>query len=136
VKKYIIDTNVLISFVTDRNMSQQEIVAPLFVSASKLKCTLVCHQFALTEFVFVMTRVYGIPPEKVNNMVRDLIVMPGIELYQETDFKTLLSLWPASIKDFGDAVIATTAKSVKGSTVVSFDEKFKNALKKLGIESV
>lgn len=136
MKKYLLDTNALISFVTDRNPSQQAIVAPLFASASRMKCTLICHQFVLTEFVFVMTRVYGVPPEKVNAMVRDLIVMPGIELYQETDFKTLLSIWPASIKDFGDAVIATTAKAVKGSTVVTFDEKFKSALKKLGIDSL
>jgi predicted nucleic-acid-binding protein len=135
VKKYIIDTNVLISFVTDRNLSQQEIVAPLFVSASKLKCTLVCHQFALTEFVFVMTKVYGTAPEAVNSMIRDLTVMPGIEVYQLTDFQTLLKLWPVSIPDFGDAVIATTAKTVEGATIVTFDAKFKSALKKLGINS-
>ena len=136
MKKYIIDTNALISFVTDRNLSQQQVVAPLFLAASKLKCTLVCHQFALTEFVFVMTKVYGTAPETVNSMIRDLITMPGIEVYQQTDFQTLLKLWPASISDFGDAVIATAAKTIKGSTIVTFDAKFKSALKKLGIDSL
>jgi hypothetical protein len=58
VKKYIIDTNALIYFVTDRNLNQQEIVAPLFESACRLKCTLVCHQHVLTEFVFVIDKVY------------------------------------------------------------------------------
>jgi predicted nucleic-acid-binding protein len=136
VKKYIIDTNALISFVTDRNLSQQEIVAPLFTSASRMKCTVVCHQFALTEFVFVMTRVYGMAPETVNAMIRDLITMPGIEVFQQTDFQAILKLWPASIHDFGDAVIATTAKTIKGATIVTFDMKFKSALKKLGIDSL
>lgn len=32
MKKYIIDTNALISFVTDRNQAQQEIVAPPFAA--------------------------------------------------------------------------------------------------------
>ena len=134
MKKYIIDTNALISFVTDRNQTQQELVAPLFEAAFRLKCSLVCHQFVLTEFVFVMDRVYGAPKDTINAMLRDLISMPGVELYQQTDFKTLLSLWPANIADFGDALIASTAKAIKGANVVTFDEKFKSALKKIGLE--
>lgn len=134
MKKYIIDTNALISFVTDRNVAQQEVVAPLFEAASRLKCTLVCHQFVLTEFVFVMDKVYGTPRETINTMIKDLIAMPGVELYQQTDFRALLSFWPSNIGDFGDALVATTAKAVKGSVVVTFDEKFKSGLKKLCLE--
>jgi predicted nucleic-acid-binding protein len=136
VKKYIIDTNALISFVTDRNLTQQDIVAPLFEAASRLKCSLICHQFILTEFVFVMDKVYGTPKETLNAMLHDLIAMPGVELYQQTDFRTILSFWPTTITDFGDAVIAATGKAIKGATVVTFDEKFKSALKKLGMESL
>lgn len=36
MKKYIIDTNEIISFVTDRNLVQQEAVAPLFEAAYPL----------------------------------------------------------------------------------------------------
>jgi predicted nucleic-acid-binding protein len=136
VKRYIIDTNALISFVTDRNLSQQLIVAPLFESAARLKCTLVCHQFVVTEFVFVMDKVYGISKEQINAMLRDLIGMPGMELHQQTDFTLLLSLWPSKITDFGDALIATMGKTMKGATVVTFDAKFKSALKKLGLETI
>ena len=136
MKKYIIDTNSLISFVTDRNLAQQEIVAPLFEAASRLKCTLVCHQFVLTEFVFVMDNVYGTPKETINAMLRDLSTMPGVEVYQHTDFNVLLSLWPSKITDFGDALIAATGKAMKGATIVTFDVKFKSALKKLGLESL
>lgn len=133
MKKYIIDTNVLISFVTDRNLSQQETVAPLFAAASRIKCTLVCHQFVLTEFVFVMDKIYQAPKETINVMIRDFIAMPGVMLLQETDFSTLLSLWPATITDFGDALIATAGKVIKGAIIATFDEKFKSALKKLGL---
>jgi predicted nucleic-acid-binding protein len=136
MKKYIIDTNALISFVTDRSPAQQSIVSPLFESASRLKCTLVCHQFVLTELVFVMGKVYGTPKETINSMVRDFITMPGVELYQQTDFSLLLSFWPSKIADFGDALLAATGKAIKGSTIVTFDEKFKSALKKLGLESL
>ena len=136
MKKYIIDTNALISFVTDRNLAQQEIVAPLFEAASRLKCSLVCHQFVLTEFVFVMDKVYGTPKETINSMLRDFIAIPGVEIYQQTDFGVLLSFWPSKIIDFGDAVIAATGKAMKGATIVTFDDKFKSALKRLGLESL
>lgn len=136
MKKYIIDTNAIISFVTERNPDQQAIVAPLFEAAARLKCTLICHQFVLTEFVFVMDKVYGVPKETVNAMIRDFISMPGIALHQQTDFSAVLLLWPATITDFGDALLAATAKSIKGATVVTFDQKFKSALKKLGLESL
>ena len=136
MKKYLIDTNALISFVTDRNPAQQEIVAPLFEAASRLKCTLVCHQFVLTEFVFVMDKVYGAPKETINSMLRDFITMPGVEVCQQTDFSAVLSIWPSKIPDFGDALIAATGKTMKGGIIVTFDVKFKSALKKLGLDSL
>ena len=128
----MLDTNALISFVTDRNLVQQDVVAPLFVAASRLKCTLVCHQFILSEFVFVMDKVYETPKKTINSMVRDLIAMPGIELWHETDFKTVLSLWPERIPDFGDALVASVGIAIKGATIVTFDAKFTSALKTLG----
>ena len=136
MKKYIIDSNALISFVTDRNPTQQKIVAPLFEAAARLKCTLICHQLVLTEFVFVMDKVYGTPKETINSMLRDFISMPGVEVYQQTDFRVVLSYWPSKIADFGDALIAATGKATKLSTIVTFDVKFKSALKKLGLDSM
>jgi len=136
VKKYIIDTNSLISFVTDRSPAQQEIVAPLFEAASRLKCVLVCHQFVLTEFVFVMDKVYGTPKDTINPMLRDFIAMPGVEIYHQADFNAVLSYWPSKIADFGDALIAATGKAIKGATIVTFDVKFKSALKRLGLDAL
>lgn len=136
MKKYIIDTNALISFVTDRNLAQQEIVAPLFAAAARSKCTLICHQFVLTEFVFVMEKVYGTKKETIGDMVRDFIAMPGVELIQETNFSVLLALWPSKIADFGDALIATAGMTIKNAVMVTFDEKFKAALKGQGMASL
>ena len=47
---YIIDTNALLSFVTDRNLKQQEIVSELFERAASLECNILCHQHVVTEF--------------------------------------------------------------------------------------
>ena len=131
--RYIIDTNALISFVTDRNLEQQQKIAPLFEAAAHVKAVIFCHQHVLTEFIYVLDRIYHVPKDEVGRMIEDLIEMPGIEVIQEVDFNKILSWWPDPIPDFGDALIAAVGKARSGSMVVTFDRKFAVKLKALGI---
>jgi len=133
VTKYIIDTNALISFVTDRNPEQQEKMAHLFESAANLKILILCHQHVLTEFIYVMDKIYRVPKNEIKNIVFDFIEMPGIEVAHDIDFNAALSSWPDPIPDFGDAVIASLGTASKRSVIVTFDRKFINNLKSLGL---
>ena len=133
MRRYVIDTNALISFVTDRNLEQQRKIATLFESAAQMKAVIFCHQHVLTEFIYVLDRIYQVPKEEIARMIKDLIEMPGIEVIQEMDFNTILSWWPDPIPDFGDALIAATGKARSRAMVVTFDRKFATKLKALGI---
>lgn len=133
MKKYIIDTNALISFVTDRNPEQQVKIDKLFNDAARLRILVLCPQNVLTEFVYVMDKVYQIPKSEISKIVRDFIDMPGIEVVHDLDMKTLMSYWPEVFKDYGDAIIATLCKNTKGSLIATFDRKFRTKLKKIGL---
>ena len=61
MKRYILDTNALISYVTDRNPDQQRKIARIFQLAAKLREVILCPQNVLTEFIFVLDKVYGVP---------------------------------------------------------------------------
>ncbi|MCD6272664.1 MAG: PIN domain-containing protein [Deltaproteobacteria bacterium] len=135
MKKYIIDTNALISFVTDRNQEQQVKVDKLFNDAARLRIMVLCPQNVLTEFVYVMDTVYQIPKSEISKIVRDFIDMPGIEVVHDLNMKTLISYWPEVFKDYGDAIIATLCKNTKGSLIVTFDRKFRAKLKKRGLST-
>ena len=135
MKRYLIDTNALISFVTDRNPEQQRIVAGLFESAQHLKATILCHQHVLTEFIYVMDRIYHVPKDQISRMVSDLMEMPGIETVQEIDLKASLSFWPDPIQDFDDAVIAASSMNQKGCAIVTFDRRFTANLKSIGLNT-
>lgn len=124
MKRYVIDTNALISFVTDRNPEQQKVVTPIFESAAHMKAVIFCHQNVLTEFIYVLDRVYRLPKKQIGPMITDLVQMPGIELVQELDYPAALSVWPDPFSDFGDAVVASVALAQKGAEVVTFDRKF------------
>ena len=130
MKKIIIDTNCLLSFVTDRNLQQQEKISRLFQEAGQLKALILCHHHVISEFVYVLSSVYSIETNKIHAIVSDLIVMPGVEPVSAVNVKIVLSLWPAIIPDYGDAVIAAHCKDTKGTSVASFDKKFIKAMKK------
>jgi predicted nucleic acid-binding protein len=133
VKKLIIDTNALISFVTDRNPAQQDKIASLFDSAARLKVRVLCPQNALTEFVHVMDAVYGIDKTEIRDIIRDFINLPGIEIVDHLNLPSLFKLWPEKISDYGDAIIGALCKDTKGASVATFDRKFRVRLKKLGL---
>ncbi len=135
MRKYIIDTNALISFVTDRNPEQQVKIDKLFNDAARLRILVLCPQNVLTEFVYVMDKVYQIPKSEINKIVRDFIDMPGIEVVHDLDMKTLMSYWPEVFQDYGDAIIATLCKNTKGSLIATFDRKFRTKLKKIGLST-
>ncbi len=134
MKKIVIDTNILISFITDRNPSQQKTSSSLFNNASRLKYLILCPQNVLTEFVFVMDKIYGVSPDKINEIINDFISMPGIEIIHDLNLLQVFAYWPKDFKDFGDAVAASVCKDIKGASVATFDRKFKNALKKSNLE--
>jgi predicted nucleic acid-binding protein len=133
LKNYIIDTNALISFVTDRNPAQQDKIANLLNSAAQLKVRVLCPQNVVTEFVYVMDSVYRIGKAEIRDIVRDFIKLPGVEIVHQLSLKTLFAFWPEKVPDYGDAIIAALCKDIQGTSVATFDRKFKTKLKKLDL---
>jgi len=133
VKTYVIDTNALISFVTDRNSAQQQKIADIFDEAVRLKSTIICPQNALAEFLYVLDRAYGTPKRKIRLMIRDFLKLPGVKVENDVDIEHVLDFWPNRLPGFGDAIVASVCCSKKGAIAVTFDRKLINVLKKSNI---
>lgn len=129
MKQYLIDTNALISFVTDRNPAQQESVARLFEQAAQARVTVLCPQNVLVEFAYVMDKVYRQPKPLVRQMLIDFIALPGVTVVNDVDFAEVLDLWPEPVADLGDALGAATARGTKKAVLVTFDQEFIKAIK-------
>lgn len=128
MKQYLVDTNALISFVTDRNPSQQEPVARLFEQAAQARAAILCPQNVLVEFACVLDKVYRQPKALVRQMLADFLALPGVAVVNDVDFAEVLDLWPEPVADLGDALVAATARGVKKAAVVTFDHAFIQAL--------
>jgi predicted nucleic acid-binding protein len=133
MKKVILDTNVLISFLTDRNMAQQEKAAEIFSRAAALQIEILCQQEVISEFVYVMDSVYRVNKSEIRDMLLDLSEMPGVEIISGLDLTVVSKLWPARISDYGDAVIAALCKKSRDSAVATFDRKFSKELTAIGL---
>jgi len=135
MRQIIIDTNCLISFVTDRNLTQQQKVARLLDDTAKSKSTILCHHHVISEFVYVLSSVYQLSTGKIHDMITNLIAMPGIKLVTDVNMETILTYWPNHISDYGDAILVALCKNCKSrrASIATFDRKLMSASASLGL---
>ncbi len=133
MKRVVIDTNVVISFLTDRDPRQQEIAARLFEDAAAAKQDIILHQSVITEVVYVLRNLYNQTAVQVAGMIRDLMDMPGITVVDEMPWARLLEIWPAIIENYADAALAAVADSGGYEYLATFHRRFRKQLKRLGI---
>jgi predicted nucleic acid-binding protein len=91
MKQILVDANVLISFLTDRNARQREKAAALLEGAAARKHRLAIHSMSIVEMVYVLTQFYHEDPPSVAEDVADLLAMPR---------------WPDPVPALGDAILA------------------------------
>ncbi len=133
MKQILLDTNVLISFLTDRNLEQQEQAAELFNSALLGESQLILHQIVVVEMVYVLKNLYKTESAQAAQILSDLIAMPGVKPVDKVSWTEVLAWWPARVRDFADGVLAAVAQLGGCDTVATFDQEFVRCLNRNGI---
>jgi predicted nucleic acid-binding protein len=133
MKRIVLDANVLLSYLTDRDLHQQEAASRLFDEAAEGEHALVLHQVAITEMVYVLRNIYRVEKIEIAAMIRDVLALPGIVVMDEIVWSLLLDLWPGRFNDFGDAALATVAIDGRYDAVATFDNSFARQLERQGL---
>jgi predicted nucleic acid-binding protein len=121
VKQLLVDANVLISFLNDRNPQQQEKAAVLLHGAAAHEYSLVFHSMSLVETIYVLTQLYHEDPTDVSRDVEELLGMPGVTTAADVPWRLVLDRWPRIIPALGDAILAAVASQGRYDAVATFD---------------
>lgn len=130
--RVVIDTNVFLSAVTDRNLRQREHAEALFRAAARGEIEIAIPQSILFEMTYVLSSVYGRDAATIRTMLRDLVALPGVEIIDQLSFASWMELWERHFPDPADAAVTVVALE-RGSKVATFDRRFARRLKAAGV---
>lgn len=133
MKSYVVDTNCMLSYFTDRNPHQQAVMQPYFEQCANGTIQFFLLESVKVDMVYVLDRVYHVPKATIAQLLRDIFNSPGISYAVNTDATDEFSFWPDKVKDYGDAVLAHFAKRSQ-VPVITFDREFASQLKRLAIK--
>jgi predicted nucleic acid-binding protein len=131
----VVDTNVILSFLLDRDAQQQEQATALIERAAARTVELVLHQQVLTELVYVLVNLYDQRREATAQIAGDLLALPGVRAMDSLDWGQVLELWPDPFRDFADAALAAACRCGGHDVIATFDADFRKALVELGLTS-
>ena len=124
MRKYLLDTNVLLRFLLDDHAELSQAAAGLFQQAADGKCILILTDLGVAEAVWVLTSYYKLERQAVAESLARMIVKAGIQCPTLESVLDALTRFKASSCDFFDCYLAAQASAL-GVAVASFDKDMK-----------
>lgn len=126
-KKAVIDTNLLVRYLTGDDPQKASAVDKLLDKALKGDLRIIVPSIVIAELVWVLESFYHIPESDIAGMIAAIMDTPGVEVTEKHLIKASLARYRASNIDFIDAWIIQYAKERGIGTIYTFDRKhFKN----------
>jgi len=125
MKPIILDTNIIIRFVTSDDKEKQEKAEALFEQIEKREITAFIPDVIFAEIVFVLVskKLYKLPKKTIQAILTPIINLPYIKFNRKKSIKRALELFVKYDLDFEDALITAYAEKGKNE-IFSFDRDF------------
>jgi len=124
VKRYWVDANVLLRFLTGEPEPMAERAARLMRQAQRGEALLILTPLVVAEVVWTLKSFYRRSYEEIVRVLVPLLSADGVETQERELLIRALELTRNKNVDFSDAVLAVQADR-HGETVCTFDEDFK-----------
>lgn len=134
-RQVLVDANVFVSFLVERNESQRAAAKVLIDAAGDGEIEAFVTQFAVFEVTYVLQSSYGMLVPRVAALIRDLIALPGVTAIDDCPWKRVFEYWPERLPGLADAASVATAMANRYDAIATFDQKMRKRMQNLGVES-
>ena len=118
-----IDTDVLVRFLVNDDISQARQVRQYFNTAEKQRETLFVPLLVVAETIWVLESAYGIEREAIISVLNDLVLLPILEFENREAIQRAMSSAKHNRLDLADLLIAEIAHHSDCQSVLTFDKK-------------
>jgi predicted nucleic acid-binding protein len=129
----LVDTNVFISLVTDRNEQQRALAKELLLRAEAGEIVAVLPQFVIFEIAHVLRNLYAVPPHIAASLIGDTMALSGVVVITEYPWEQILLSWSDRLPSIADAAIVAIALVNHHDAVATFDQKLTRHMKNVGV---
>ncbi|MBN2604134.1 MAG: PIN domain-containing protein [Candidatus Thermoplasmatota archaeon] len=126
MKKYLLDTNILLRFLVGDVPSQYKISKKLLEDASQGKVSLFIAQIVIFEVDFGLVKFYKFNKKKVIGMLESLVGISYIKIDNRDIFKKAIKLYKDLNLDLVDCFLLAYKKE-KSLKLFTFDKKLQKA---------
>jgi predicted nucleic-acid-binding protein len=118
-----IDTNVLVRFLVNDDISQARQVRQYFNTAEKQRETIFVPLLVVAETIWVLESAYEIEREAIISVLNDLALLPILEFENREAIQSAMSAAKHNRLDLADLLIAEIAHHSGCQSVLTFDKK-------------
>ncbi|MCX5718440.1 MAG: type II toxin-antitoxin system VapC family toxin [Nitrospirae bacterium] len=122
-RKVVIDTNLLVRYLTGDDSQKAKAVDNLLIKAEKGELKIFIPSIVIAELVWVLESFYQMYSSEIAELVEAVLHTPGIEVTEKSIIASALKLYRTKNIDLIDTWIIEFAKDRGIKTIYTFDKK-------------
>ena len=122
-KRAVIDTNLLVRYLTEDNPSKANEVRRLLLKAAEREIRLLIPAIVIAELAWVLQSYYKLEREEIVPLLNAILHTHGVEVSDKSVVSDAIAIYGGDTIDFIDAGIVAFAKAAEVRTIYTFDRK-------------
>jgi len=131
----VIDTNLLVRYLTDDDPQKAKAVDTLLNRANKGELKILIPSVVVAELVWVLESFYKLAAAEITELVESILNTPGVDIQDKWIIKAALKIYRSKEIDLVDAWIIEFAKAKGAKRIYTFDKKHFKDLREIEIIS-
>jgi predicted nucleic-acid-binding protein len=122
-KKVVIDTNLLVRYLTEDDPQKAKAVEVLLSRAGRGELKILIPSAVIAELVWVLESFYQMETKEISELVEAVLNTPGIEVTEKSVLISAIRLYREKGMDFVDTWITEFAKDKRIKMIYTFDRR-------------